>query len=42
MDRLKTSIQRGLVMGILALAALSLVLTGCGSSQEEKATKFLT
>ncbi len=36
----RNCIQRGLVMGILALAAFSLVLTGCGSSQEKASTKI--
>ena len=31
---------RGLVLGFLAMAALGLVLTGCGASQEKAATKI--
>ena len=40
LGQFRNRIQLVLVMGILALAALSLVLTGCGSSQEKVSTQI--
>ncbi len=40
LGQFRNRIQLVLVMGILALAAFSLVLTGCGSSQEKASTKI--
>ena len=40
LTKLRNSILRGTVMGLLALAAFSLALTACGMSQDTKAAKI--
>ena len=40
LTNLGNNISRGSVMGLLALVAFSLALTGCGASQETKAAKI--